>query len=33
MNVRIRLLVSLIALAAGTTGVVIAILLLRTVFA
>lgn len=33
MNVRIRLLASLVALAAGTTAVVLAILLLRTIFA
>jgi hypothetical protein len=33
MNVRLRLLASLVALGAGTTGAVIVILLLRTIFA
>ncbi len=33
MNVRIRLLASLAALATGTIGVVVVILLLRTIFA
>ena len=33
MNVRIRLLASLVALAAGTVAVVLVILLLRTIFA
>jgi hypothetical protein len=33
MNVRIRLLASLVALAAGTVAVVLVILLLRTVLA
>jgi hypothetical protein len=33
MNVRVRLLASLVALAAGTVAVVLVILLLRTIFA
>jgi hypothetical protein len=33
MNVRLRLLASLVALGAGATGAVIVILLLRTIFA
>jgi hypothetical protein len=33
MNVRIRLLASLVALAAGTVALVVVILLLRTIFA
>jgi hypothetical protein len=33
MNVRIRLLASLVALAAGTVAAVVVILLLRTIFA